>query len=74
MRLESLLNNKSKNKDAQILLNNGKTTAIIKTTVAEAISNNNISSNKEEQNTNTKENRNYTLEKPCVLGIRVILE
>lgn len=41
MRLESLLNNKSKNKDAQILLNIDKTTAIIKTTAAKAISNKN---------------------------------
>ena len=48
MRLKSLLNNKSKNKDAQILLNNGKTTA------AEAISNNNINSNKEKQKPNFK--------------------
>ena len=48
MRLESLLNNKSKNMDAQILLNNDKTTA------AEAISNNNINSNREEQHPNFK--------------------
>ena len=54
MRLESLLNNKSKNKDAQILLNNDKTTATIKTTAAKAISNNNINSNKEEKNPNFK--------------------